>query len=300
MFYAGEREFLDGTVPFIREGVAAGESVLVVVSAEKIELLRAHLNGEAEHVRFADMAEIGANPARIIPAWGEFVEAGVAAGRALRGIGEPIFSEREPAELIECHRHESLLNVAFADAPSFWLMCPYDTTALDPDVLDEAQRTHPYIAEGPVRWASARYAGLDAAAAPFAEPLPDPPEQPLELPFGQGDLPALRRTIRELGTGYGMTPLPVNDLIVAVNEVATNSLRHGGGEGLLRVWEDDGMLVTEVRDSGRIEAPLIGRERPTGHSQGGYGLWMVNQICDLVQVRSFRSGSAVRMHMRIA
>src|SRR3954463_9301722 len=106
MFYAGEREFLDGTVPFIREGVAAGESILVVVSAEKIELLRAHLNGEAEHVRFADMAEVGANPPRIIPAGGEFVEAGVAPGRALRGIGDPTSPERDPAELIECHRHE--------------------------------------------------------------------------------------------------------------------------------------------------------------------------------------------------
>jgi hypothetical protein len=34
--YAGEVDFLTGTLPFIREGMAAGEPVLVVVSAARI------------------------------------------------------------------------------------------------------------------------------------------------------------------------------------------------------------------------------------------------------------------------
>ena len=65
------------------------------------------------------MAEIGANPACIIPAWRDFVDECAEAGRAIRGIGEPIWADRSPAELVECQRHESLLNLAFADTRSF-------------------------------------------------------------------------------------------------------------------------------------------------------------------------------------
>ena len=80
----------------------------------------------------------GANPACIIPAWREFVDEHAAASRALRGIGEPIWPDRTSAELVECQRHESLLNLAFAGTRSFHLLCPYDTEALDAAVIEEA------------------------------------------------------------------------------------------------------------------------------------------------------------------
>jgi hypothetical protein len=71
--YADGEEFLAGVVPFLREGVAAGEPALVVVDADKIDRLRSRLNGDAHAVHFADMAEVGRNPAGIIPAWRRFV-----------------------------------------------------------------------------------------------------------------------------------------------------------------------------------------------------------------------------------
>ena len=116
LLYAGESEFLEGTVSFIRAGVAAEEPTLVVVSAAKIAKLRTALDGEAGQVLFADMAAVGTNPARIIPAWRRFVDQHSSGGRPLRGIGEPIWPERSAHELVECQRHESLLNLAFADA----------------------------------------------------------------------------------------------------------------------------------------------------------------------------------------
>jgi anti-sigma regulatory factor (Ser/Thr protein kinase) len=87
------------------------------------------------------------------------------------------------------------------------------------------------------------------------------------------------------------------DLVLAVDEVATNSLRHGGGRGTLRIWRDAGALVCEVRDAGRLEDPMAGRERPAAERDRGRGLWMVNQLCDLVQLRSFPEGAAVRVHL---
>ena len=148
LIYAGEDDFVAKTSAFLRDGVEAGEPALVVVSARKIERLRESLNGHAESVLFADMADIGLNPARIIPAWREFVATHSAPGVSLRGIGEPIYPERTSDELIECQRHEALLNLAFQDSPGFWLLCPYDTQAMPPEVIEEAKRTHPYVMNG--------------------------------------------------------------------------------------------------------------------------------------------------------
>jgi anti-sigma regulatory factor (Ser/Thr protein kinase) len=85
-----------------------------------------------------------------------------------------------------------------------------------------------------------------------------------------------------------------------VNEVCTNSIRHGGGCGLLRTWVDHRTLICEVVDRGRIEQPLAGRERPDLARAGGLGLWLANQVCDLVQLRAFANGGAVRLHMRLS
>ena len=145
--YRAPDEFLRGMLEFIRDGVEAGEPVFVVLSAEKIERLRAALGEDADRVLFADMAEVGSNPARIIAAWHDFVNEHGAGGRPIRGIGEPIWAGRSDPELAECHRHESLLNLAFADTPSFRLLCPYDVSALDPAVVEEATRTHPFLSD---------------------------------------------------------------------------------------------------------------------------------------------------------
>ena len=87
-------------------------------------------------------------------------------------------------------------------------------------------------------------------------------------------------------------------MVSAVNEVASNSLRHAGGRGVLRMWHADDTVVCEVSDDGHIDDPLVGRVRPEVDDRGGRGLWMVNQLCELVQVRSSPTGTTVRMHFR--
>ena len=297
LMYAGIDDFLASTVPFVRGGLEAGEPVLVVESAAKISMLRAALGPDAELVHFADMAGVGANPARIIPAWREFVQQQGGAGRRLRGIGEPIWKERGPFELIECQRHESLLNTAFAGGDPWWLLCPYDTAALDPAVIDEARRSHPYVTDGANFRHSNDYRGLEASGAPFDIPLPEPTAIVQEQAFQNGDLVAVRGLVYRRATSAGLDASKSADLVLAVNEVATNSLLHGGGKGNLRIWEDSSALTCEVGDSGRFNSPLVDRERPAAGVSGPRGLWLANQLCDLVQIRTFATGTAVRLHM---
>jgi anti-sigma regulatory factor (Ser/Thr protein kinase) len=297
LFYAGHDEFLHGTAAFIREGLAAGEPALVVVDAEKIALLRGELGAEAEHVQFADMAEVGSNPARIIQAWGDFVAERSDPGRPVRGIGEPVAPDRSPAALVESQRHESLLNLAFAGPPAFWLMCPYDTGALDPEVIDEALRSHPFVCQDGAHSQSSSYGGIATAIAPFRAPLPEPVPRPKEFYFEAASLAALRQYVHLRAIDAGLGSRRTEDLLLAVNEVATNSLRHAEGWGTLRVWEEPHALICEVRDGGTFDEPLAGRERPDPAQIGGFGLWLSNHVCDLVQIRSFPAGSVVRLHM---
>jgi anti-sigma regulatory factor (Ser/Thr protein kinase) len=298
LLYSGRDGFLAGTVPFIRAGLEADEPVLAIVSQTKIDLLREALNGTADDVHFADMQEVGTNPARIIPAWREFIDDYGIAGRSLRGIGEPVWSDRSPAELIECQRHESLLNLAFADGCAMRLLCPYDTHALDRTVIAEAHRSHPVIVEGGAERDSDCYHGIDLVAAPFADPLSKPPRDPARLVFTGETLDAVRYFVAAEAERVGMDAVRRADLVLAVNEVATNSVLHGGGDGTLLVWREGETLICELRDSGYFDHPLAGRERPRPDRVGGHGLWLANQLCDLVQVRSFSTGTVVRLHLR--
>ena len=295
--YASPEEFVRGTTQFIRDGLEAGEPVLVVLGAEKIEQLRAELGDEADGVIFADMTEVGANPARIIAAWQEFAEEHDAGGQPIRGIGEPIWAGRSKPELSECHRHESLLNLAFADTPSFRLLCPYDIGALDPEVVEEAHRTHPYVSDTDSLRESESYRGAKEIAAPFAEQLSEPPASVEEIAFDADSLGKVRSLVAEGAEAAGLGRARANSLVLSVNEIATNSVRYGGGRGVLKVWQDGDFLHCQVEDRGRIDTPLIGRQRPGLDKPGGRGLWLVNQLCDLVQVRTFPNGNAVRIHM---
>jgi hypothetical protein len=240
-FYAGDDHFLDGTVEFIRDGVHSLEPVLVVVSARKIDLLRTRLASDADKVRFADMDDVGLNPARIIPAWAEFVhEHG---DRPLRGIGEPISAQRSGAELVECQHHESLLNVAFGASTGFTLLCPYDTAALGPDVLDEARASHPFIDQDGSHSPSPGYRGTDTRADPSFESLPEPPDSSVSLMCQAGALDALRSLVRRVAAHAGLDEARTADAVIAVNEVASNSLCHAGGSGVLRMWSTGDTLI---------------------------------------------------------
>jgi anti-sigma regulatory factor (Ser/Thr protein kinase) len=200
--------------------------------------------------------------------------------------------------VVECQRHESLLNVAFDEGVDFRLLCPYDTSMLGADVVAEARRSHPLLRRDGTEMRSEDYLGRQAFERPFGEPLSDPPSSAAAFVFQSGSLGRLRSLVLREAMREGLGEARAGDAVTAVNEVASNSLRHGGGSGVLRIWPSQEALVFEVSDEGVIDAPLVGRVRPGCDAPGGRGLWMVNQLCELVQVRSSSTGSTVRMHLR--
>jgi anti-sigma regulatory factor (Ser/Thr protein kinase) len=294
--YANAAEFLAGALPFLEQGLETGEPVLAVLSPERIELLRTELGGDGHRVRFADMTIVGANPARIIPVWMRFIDERVP-GRGVRGIGEPIHAARSSAEVVECQQHESLLNQAFDSTPDFRLLCPYDV-ALGPEVLEEASRSHPFVYRLGQVVPSLGWDLKGGPARPYEVALPNPPARFEQLAFAMGQLHDLRAFVARHACAAGFDAGRTSDVVLAVNEVATNSLRYGGQRGTLTIWHEGPTLICEVYDTGQICDPLAGRRLPSPTAVGGFGLWLVNHLCDLVQVRTGPGGSVVRLHVR--
>jgi anti-sigma regulatory factor (Ser/Thr protein kinase) len=293
LLYRGDEEFLGVLVPFVREGLARDEAVVVAEPRPRLDLLRDALGGDATAVEFLDMAEIGGNPGRIIGVWAEALDRHTAAGRRLRGVGEPAFAGRRPAEFVECTLHEHLLNLAFEDGPGWRLLCPYDRDHLPRKITQGALRTHPVQCTSASRLPNEAYAA-DGHAAPFAEQLPDGGDVVLRGIYGPNDISATRRTVAQWARSCGLPEGKVQALELAASELATNSIRHGGGTGLLMMWLDGTAAVVQFSDSGTVSDPLVGRLHPSAGREGA-GMYLVNQLCDLVQVRSSDGGTTVRV-----
>ncbi len=257
--YAGPDGLLDGLVPYIREGLERGEPVRVAAPPETLAPLARALGGAP-----VEYVEIEHNPARIIPFWREFVESH---DGPVRGVGEPIWPGRQGAELVECQLHESLLNLAFEE--DFNLLCPYDADGCSEGVLHEACCSHPIVDGAP----SPHYR---AEPLPLA-PLPPPPSGARVLGFEIETLSEVRQLVRDAGGDP--------DFVLAVDELAINSVEHGGGRGIVRLWKEEDALVCDVRDQGIIRDPLAGRLRPEVDAFSGRGLWIANAVCKLVQIR---------------
>ena len=300
LLYQGEDQFIERTAPFIEQGLMRGEAVLVVVNSRKIERLKDRLGDKSGAVSFADMGNVGSNPARIIPAWHEFVEASSERKQAMRGVGEPIWPDRTAPELAECHHHEALLNAAFRDVRQFWLMCPYDTAALQPEVLAPVARTHPFVNHGNGAAESPVYDEAWATSEHFTDPLPQPTAPVTEFAYSKDSLRDLRTWITDHSSSAGLAEDRTGDFVLAAHEIATNSVLHGGGSGRARFWTESREIICEFVDAGHLRRPLVGRELPREDQPHGRGLWMVNQLCDLVQIRSTPGQTVVRLHKTIA
>ena len=145
---------------------------------------------------------------------------------------------------------------------------------------------------------SETFRGLEASGAPFDVPLPDPATGVEEMTFGADSLASVRSLVWRYAHASSLDAGRADELTTAVNEVATNSVRHGGGGGSLRIWLEGAVVICEIRDGGRFSNPLADRQRPTPTLTAPRGLWLANQLCDLVQIRNLADGSVIRLHMR--
>ena len=296
VFYEGDDQFVDHSLAFVREGLARSEPVLVMVGERKLGLLRDALASKAADVHLVNMEVVGRNPARIIPAWSRFVAENAGTAGSMRGIGEPIWADRTPVGALRVPAPRVAHQPRLRDGGRFPPGLPYDLATLPEHVIAEARRSHPVLSFDGTENVSPDYCGIDQAAAGFAAPLAEPPAEAEEITVTLPALRGARRLVWRRAEDAGLGER-AEDFMLAVNEVLSNSIQHTGEGGTLRLWLDDDGLVCEVRDHGHIAQPLIGRQEPGIGQIGGHGMWLVNLVCDLVQVRSSDQGSTIRMRM---
>ncbi|MFC6131485.1 sensor histidine kinase [Streptomyces spororaveus] len=306
LFYQGDVEYLEGVGGFVRAALTADEPVLVAVPGPRLEALRESLGLGSAEVTWTDMTLLGRNPGRILAALQDFADR--YADRPARIVGEPIWPGRSQAEVLEATRHEALINTAFAGRQAT-VLCPYDVLGLSAAVVSDARRTHPTVLAQGKALLSPDYADAASVCADCDRPLPEPAPGSdggaSWLAYTRGGLGEVRAYADDWARGTALSAARRGDLVLAVSEAAANSLAHGGGRGSLRLWSTDGAevgagsgIVAEIRDDGRLADPLSGRRRPTLTSaNGGRGLWMIHQLCDLVEIRASDSGLTLRLHM---
>jgi len=129
-------------------------------------------------------------------------------------------------------------------------------------------------------------------------PLPSPPLGAMSYRYTT-DLAAVRAVVYRYAIAAGLPESRAIDLVLAVSEVAANTVRHAKSPGSLKIWYDSEEIVCQIQDDGIIADPLAGRRQPSLEAMGGHGLWIVNQVCDEVEMRSDETGTTIRLHMEL-
>ena len=140
-------------------------------------------------------------------------------------------------------QHEALINLAFRGRHAT-ILCPYDLAGLHPIALADAAATHPTLIQGGRTRPSPDYAPQRILSA-YNRPLPAPPHAAI-FGFDAHRLSRLRRAAADHARHAGMGEERIDDVTLAVGELAANSLQHGGGTGVLGMWTDADHWICQI------------------------------------------------------
>jgi anti-sigma regulatory factor (Ser/Thr protein kinase) len=293
LIYRGEAEFDAAMHAFLQEAAAAGDPVMIALPGPRLRYVREALATPLAEARLEDAEQVGRNPSRLLSMIEEWVESHDGHARVM---SEVVWPGRSHAEAVEALRNHALVNHALAGSGAT-IMSSFDAEHLDADILAGVEMAHPTVVEGGQRRPGNAYA--DPLGSAFGErwPLQDPTGPVSEHPLN-GSLNELRRAIAEDPTLGSLSAGRRSDLIFAINEAATNAVRHGNVKCMTRIWHEGGEIVTEVSAASEMADVMAGRHRPPADALEGRGMWLINELCDLVELRSGTAGTTLRMHVR--
>jgi anti-sigma regulatory factor (Ser/Thr protein kinase) len=136
------------------------------------------------------------------------------------------------------------------------------------------------------------------------------PKLILERAFAADSLHLLRAAVLAHALSAGLAHERADDLVIAVHELATNVLRHGAGQGEVRMWNYNRALRCQVSDAGPQRrtgtatglAPAGGR--PDGPApwpiEPTHGLWLVRRLADEFAAESGPRGTSVTVIFALA
>ncbi|GAA3453532.1 sensor histidine kinase [Dactylosporangium matsuzakiense] len=293
-FYGSDDEFLAVVVPFLRDGVAAGEPTVSLFGPHNQRLVRS-VFGPDSGVEFIDGGRHYLRPASAIrrhrDMLARYVDAGAVQIRIAGDVPHP--GVGVPWEWWA--RYESAVNEVYDEFPMYGL-CPYDTRTAPREILDDVQRTHTHMvgADGHRR-PSGMYQPprqfLTSGVTSWTEPLQSAAPA-IEL---LDPSPARARdAVGALRAVAALSEEEFEGLVVAVSEAVTNAIRHGLAPVHLRGWARGGRAVVTVTDAGPGPANPVAGLMPD-REPGGLGLWLMHQLCAYVSLQRGPEGFTVRL-----
>ncbi|MGK5554256.1 anti-sigma factor RsbA family regulatory protein [Actinomadura kijaniata] len=298
--YTSQTRLLSTAQPYVREGLARGEVVMVVAADGFWSRLRDLLGDEVtggdgrERVRFVSADVWYAHPARTLTAVRDMAVRVRDGGERLRLWGELPWARWNVPQTRQWLRYEALLNVVLADQDVV-ACCPVDLVHLRPSVLEAVCAAHPYTV-GPGWRANPRYQEPEHFLRRLNRArLPDPPADARRIHFDHGDLAEVRRAVAATARSAGLPDDRVFPAVLAVAELAANAVVHVGGPGRLEVWWSPDELVYQIRSPGPAPLPpACGFLPPDPLSTTGRGLWMARQLTDVLEVGTCPGDGAAR------
>lgn len=303
--YDSSQQFLQTAVPFLAGGLAAGEPVLAVTTPANLELIRAALGERGGDVDYAESAFFGRRPPQCVAAfyryWRNHAAGpegnGNSGSNRVRILAEPVWAGRSAREIAAWTRMESALNVVLAST-TISMVCPYDARALGADIVSGALRTHPAQIAGSQVSPSAEFVDpAEFVRSCDIGPLPEPPADAATFRF-DGDLRGLRRFIAARADAYGVVGDRADILVLAVSEVGAYLKNQGPGAAAVRTWEQPGSVVCDLRQPGlSVSDPFLGLWPARLEPGIADGLWLANQVCDWMEIRSGADGCRIQLQV---
>lgn len=293
--HSTNEELVEVLVPYVLEGLAAGDVVQVNLVDARLEALEVALGPHAGSVAWSDTARWQASPGRRLRALEDALSRARRSGARMRFIGECAWPEAPEALVTEWERFDAVLNGVLATEP-VEMVCVYDAATLPAAVVEGAARTHPQLGLAPPRPNPGFLdpETLAAALVPRALPLPEGAVTVVAVP----DPPAARAFVRSSEVLAGLADDEREDLLVVVSELVTNAGKAGARSVVLACWRAPHGVILQVDDDGRgLDAPLAGYRRPSLDALSGRGLWITRQLTDAVEIASSPDGTSVRVHL---
>ncbi len=271
--YESTGEYLGRAVPFLKDGLEAGEGAIVAHTRAGISMMREALGADAARVTFVDVSAAYTRPARTLAAYHQVYAEQLRRTPRLRAVADVQFGP-DPREWDLWTGYEAVFNRSFGHLPA-WVLCSYNANGTPDPIIEGVWQTHPEVVDGRAWTASERYEDPDALLRRLT-PAPEPLAGLQTIPW-HDDLMALREHLASAVSAAGVSAAKTLDMLLAVTEVADNAERHGGGIEAVRVGAADGRFVCEIVDRGPgFDDPSAGYLAP--RSGLGTGLWVARQL----------------------
>jgi anti-sigma regulatory factor (Ser/Thr protein kinase) len=290
--YDDDAALVDRITPFLADGVAEREAVVLVVDPRKRALFEAALGTVATQIDFVDRDTYYTRPEDALAGYDARVRRYLRAGAdRVRVFGE-LPRCRSAGDSDTWIRYEALLNPAFAGRP-VTIVCGLDTREQPEAVVEGSWRTHPrtmrdgwpdnhhyHRPEDIVRAMTANSAEVTGLRAIPTETAP----------------PALRRRLAAEMAAAHVPAADAEQMLVAAGEVLANAHRYGGGTRTLRIGRVGARFVCEISDHGPgLDDPIAGYMPPGSLHARGAGLWVARLMTHRLEMITTDRGLTTRL-----